>query len=223
MSCWVTYFVLLTFFSFDGSAEKMSILFFVSDDMRPEINSFIGSDFPTPIHPRMHTPNLDELYGKSLVLKKAYVQQAVCSPSRTSLLTGRRPDTTHVYDLVKYFRKVGGNFTTIPQFFKDNGYLAAGMGKIFHHGPASDFDDPISWNFPYYHAPNLAMYHTYDRSWYSVSKERRDKYPLPDEQIANRAIKMLKEAAPKARTGEKPFFFGVGFRFPQTTSSVRVS
>ena len=215
MSCWVTYFVLLvTFFSFDGSAEKMNVLFFVSDDMRPEINSFIGSDFPTPIHPRMHTPNLDELYAKSLVLKKAYVQQAVCSPSRTSLLTGRRPDTTHVYDLVKYFRKVGGNFTTIPQFFKDNGYLSAGMGKIFHHGPASDFDDPISWNFPYYHAPNLAMYHTYDRSWYSVSKERRDKYPLPDEQIANRAIKMLREAAPKARTGEKPFFFGVGFHKP---------
>ena len=113
-------------------SAKMNVLFFVSDDMRPELNSYLGPDFPSPVHPKMHSPNLDMLASKSLVLKRAYVQQAVCSPSRTSLLTGRRPDTTHVYDLVKYFRKVGGNFTTIPQHFKDNGYMSVGMGKIFH-------------------------------------------------------------------------------------------
>ena len=115
-----------------SAAKKMNVLFFVSDDMRPELASYLGPDFPSPVHPNMHTPNLDVLASMSLVLKRAYVQQAVCSPSRTSLLTGRRPDTTHVYDLVKYFRKVGGNFTTIPQYFKQNGYMSVGMGKIFH-------------------------------------------------------------------------------------------
>ena len=59
-----------------------NVLFFASDDMRPEINVY------NPNH-RMHTPNLDKLASESLLLKKAYVQQAVCSPSRTSLLTGR--------------------------------------------------------------------------------------------------------------------------------------
>ncbi len=114
------------------SADKKNVLFFVSDDMRPELTVYDGPDFPSPVHPKMHSPNLDALAAKSLLLKRAYVQQAVCSPSRTSLLTGRRPDTTHVYDLVHYFRKVGGNFTTIPQYFKQNGYLSIGMGKIFH-------------------------------------------------------------------------------------------
>ena len=49
---------------------------------------FSGPDFPDPVHPKMHTPNLDALANQSLLLKRAYVQQAVCSPSRTSLLTG---------------------------------------------------------------------------------------------------------------------------------------
>ena len=110
----------------------MNVLFLVSDDMRPELQAYYGPDFPSPVHPDMHTPTLDALAQKSLLLKRAYVQQAVCSPSRTSLLTGRRPDTTHVYDLIHYFRKVGGNFTTIPEYFKINGYRTVGMGKICH-------------------------------------------------------------------------------------------
>ncbi|KAK6171255.1 hypothetical protein SNE40_019482 [Patella caerulea] len=128
--------------------------------MRPEIGAYLGPDFPSPVHPQIHTPNLDALAAKSLLLKQSYVQQAVCSPSRTSLLTGRRPDTTHVYDLIHYFRNVGGNYTTIPEFFKNNGYRTIGMGKIFHPGPASGNDDPISWTDPYYHAAYIKF-----RSW----------------------------------------------------------
>jgi hypothetical protein len=63
------------------------------------LSSYNGRDFPSSIHPPMFTPNLDALAAKSLLLKRAYVQQALCSPSRTSVLTGRRPDTTHVYGL----------------------------------------------------------------------------------------------------------------------------
>ncbi|XP_071099231.1 iduronate 2-sulfatase-like [Haliotis cracherodii] len=85
----------------------------------------------------MHTPNHDGLAKKSLLLRRGYCQYAVCGPSRASALTGRRPDSTHVYDLHHYWRKEGGNFTTIPQFFKDNGYNTIGMGKIFHPGIAS--------------------------------------------------------------------------------------
>jgi iduronate 2-sulfatase len=116
----------------DRSSERKNVLFLVSDDMRPQLKCYSGTDFPSPVHPSMHSPSLDALASKSLLLKRAYVQQALCSPSRTSLLTGRRPDTTHVYDMNHYFREVGGNFTTIPQYFKENGYLSIGMGKVFH-------------------------------------------------------------------------------------------
>ncbi|ELU04608.1 hypothetical protein CAPTEDRAFT_127863, partial [Capitella teleta] len=76
--------------------------------------SDLSADFPTPVHPRMHTPYFDLLAKLSFVSRRAYVQHAVCSPSRISLLTGHRLDTTHVYDLNSYWRKVGGNYTTLP-------------------------------------------------------------------------------------------------------------
>lgn len=190
----------------------MNILFLAADDLRPELNCY-SPDFPSTVHPKLHTPNLDNLAARSLLMKKAYVQQAICSPSRTSLLTGRRPDTTHVYDLRTYFRNVGGNFTTIPQFFKDQGYLSAGMGKIFHPGyHASHHDDPISWNVPYYHSPNEAFWTGKDGrpSWLAVNKTMRHKHRLPDEQIAEQAKNTLYMAANQS----KPFFIAVGFHKP---------
>ena len=191
---------------------RMNVLFLVADDMRPELGAYYGKDFPSPIHPTMHSPNLDKLASKSLLLKRAYCQQAVCSPSRTSLLTGRRPDTTHVYDLQTYWRKSGGNFTTIPQYFKENGYTSIGMGKIFHPGIASGHDDPISWSAPYFHA--TIHWETRENSWKAVPDyELKDK-PLVDNQTAEHALGILRQVAPAAKSGEKPFFVAVGFHRP---------
>ena len=192
---------------------RMNVLFLVSDDMRPELQAYYGPDFPSPVHPDMHTPTLDALAQKSLLLKRAYVQQAVCSPSRTSLLTGRRPDTTHVYDLIHYFRKVGGNFTTIPEYFKINGYRTVGMGKIFHPGRASGWDDPISWTDPYFHGKQPREYTT-GNSWYSVPESEWSRKPILDTQNTNHGIAVLREVAPKARSGEQPFFVAVGLHKP---------
>ena len=57
------------------TAKRKNVLFLVSDDMRPELGAYQGRDYPTPVHPRMYTPNLDELASHSLVLRRAYVQQ----------------------------------------------------------------------------------------------------------------------------------------------------
>lgn len=83
--------------------------------------------------PTMITPNLDKLAQKSLLFNRAYAQYALCSPSRVSVLTGRRPTTTKVYHFEKYFRESMDNVTTIPQYFKENGYRTLGIGKVFHN------------------------------------------------------------------------------------------
>ena len=194
---------------------RKNVLFLVADDMRPELGCYYGDDFPSKVHPEIHSPALDSLAAKSLLLKRAYVQQALCSPSRSSLLTGRRPDTTHVYDLNHYFRKVGGNYTTIPEYFKMNGYTSVGMGKIFHPGVlASGNDDPVSWNMPYYHAPNLRYWTFGPNSWVAVPEEMMKERPLPDNQIADHAIQTLRTLAPDAKSGNQPFFLAVGFHKP---------
>ena len=197
-----------------SASPRKNVLFIVSDDMRPQLGAYSGPNFPSPIHPQMITRNLDRLASESLLLTRAYVQQATCSPSRTSFLTSRRPDTTHVYDLKSYFRKVGGNFTTLPQYFKKHGYESVGMGKVFHPREASGGDDPPSWTLPYYHPSNKPYWTTTKRSWYAATPDERKKRPLPDEQIVKHAVKMLRKLAPKAKSGQKPFFLAVGFYKP---------
>ena len=81
----------------------------------------------THTHIVTHTHTHTHIFGRALLLW--YVYQPF-----TLFAVGRRPDTTHVYDLVTYWRKAGGNYTTIPQYFKENGYRTIGMGKIFHPG-----------------------------------------------------------------------------------------
>jgi iduronate 2-sulfatase len=118
------------------AGQKLNVLFFAVDDLRPQLGCYGVTD--------IRTPNIDKLASDGLLFNRAYCQQAVCSPSRTSLLTGRRPDTTKVYDLVKHFRDVLPDVVTLPQHFKNNGYFCQSFGKIFHGG----LDDPKSWSAP---------------------------------------------------------------------------
>lgn len=201
--------------SLGAIAKPKNVLFLSVDDLRPEMNCISHRGFDVPSN--MHTPNICALAKDSLVLQRAQVGMATCSPSRTTMLTGRRPGTTRVWDLRSYFRDVTGNFTTIPQFFKEHGYHSVGMGKIFHPGLASGgFDCPLctgsddakwSWSEPYFsgHDPIGS-----EKSWMAVSKKVTDATPLQDTQVMERAKTIL------ARVGkmDKPFFVAVGFHKP---------
>ena len=195
------------------SSRKMNVLFLVSDDLRPELGSYVSESYPPYVSPKMKTPNLDSLASRSLLLERAYVQQALCGPSRSSFLTGRRPDTTRVYQCGVYFRKKGGNFTTIPQYFKMNGYRSIGMGKIFHSkGIHSGGDDPVSWSEPYFHArPNFEDIKT---SWAAIPDKELESKPLLDEQTTKHAVATLRRLANDVKTDKRPFFLAVGYRRP---------
>ena len=124
---------------------KYNVLFIAVDDLRPTLGCY-GA-------PVIRTPNIDRLAARGTLFRRAYCQQAVCSPSRTSLLTGCRPDTTKVYNLEDHFRKFIPDVVTIPEYFKQHGYHAQGMGKIYHGG----LNDPQSWTVPHW-APKAPGY-----------------------------------------------------------------
>ncbi len=127
-----------------GGGRPKNVLFIAVDDMNVDLGCY-GN-------PLAHTPSLDRLAASGVAFQRAYCQYPLCSPSRTSLLTGLRPDTTQVYDLSEHFRWTQPNRVTLPQMFKQQGYTSVRVGKIYHQGNPGELgfgglDDPESWHY----------------------------------------------------------------------------
>jgi iduronate 2-sulfatase len=113
---------------------KRNVLHFIIDDLRPQLPPYEGDLFyPGNLSNRIGAPAIAQLAEKSTVFMRAYAQYPLCSPSRASFFTGRRPSVTGVSKNDEQdFRDTHPNMTTIPQQFKQNGYAALGTGKVFH-------------------------------------------------------------------------------------------
>jgi arylsulfatase A-like enzyme len=196
-----------------ADAKKLNVLFIAVDDLRPEVNAS-GSSL-------IKTPNLDRIAARGTTFDRAYCQQAVCSPSRTSLMTGRRPDATRVWDLETHFRKALPDAVTVAHYFKNYGYHSQAMGKIFHGG----FDDAPSWSVPWEtpkapaYASEAALKMVADPA--NIDKKGRARGPaveeadVPDDtytdgKTARLAAKTLGELKQKGQ----PFFLAVGMAKP---------
>ena len=114
---------------------KPNILFIAIDDLRPELGCY-GS-------PIAKSPHIDRLAAEGLKFNRAYCQQAICSPSRASLMTGARPDTIGVIENTAYFRDLNPDIVTLPQHLVANGYETVYCGKIYH---AKMTDNERSWS-----------------------------------------------------------------------------
>jgi len=125
-------------------AEKTNVIMVVIDDLRTELGCY-GVD-------AMHSPSIDRFAQKSMLFNHAYAQYPVCNPSRSSFLSGLRPDEVGIISNTVPLRRVQPNLVTLPQLFRENGYFTAGIGKIFHlsvdHADERAlFVDPLSWDY----------------------------------------------------------------------------
>jgi arylsulfatase A-like enzyme len=193
--------------------RPMNVLFIAVDDLRPQLNCY-G-------HAQMVSPNIDRLAADGVLFEYAYCQQAVCAPSRASLLTGMRPDSTTIYDLHTPVSRHLPDVLTLPQHFRANGYTSISLGKIYHHWN----DDLPGWDEQPWHAPGpsyqIPENQALDRYAAEMSKGKtfRDRGPAteradveynayPDGKTADKAVEMLNALK------DGPFFLAVGFLKP---------
>jgi len=122
-------------------AQKPNILFIAVDDMKPMLGCY-GDE-------NILTPNMDKLAEQGTVFLNNSCQQAVCGPSRASLMTGTYPDTTKVYDLKTLIRTANPDTLTLPEYLKSKGYETTGTGKIYDPRSVGKEFDAVSWSIPF--------------------------------------------------------------------------
>ncbi len=206
--------VLLTSFA----CAKPNVLFIAVDDMNNDLGCY-G-------HPLVKSPNIDRLAAMGTRFDRAYCQFPLCSPSRSSIMTGLRPDTTRVFDLSYHFRKGMPDVVTLPQMFSKAGYYAARVGKIYHYGNPGDIgtsglDDPASWQE--FVNPAGRDHTTLETDVINYSPKRglgsamaflADKDGKDEEhtdgKVATEAIRLMNAHK------DAPFFLAVGFYKPHT-------
>lgn len=194
-----------------AETKPLNVLFIAVDDLRPEVNAS-GSNV-------IKTPNLDRIAARGTTFDRAYCQQAVCSPSRSSLMTGRRPDATRVWDLETHFRTALPDAVTVAQYFKDHGYHSQGMGKIYHGG----FDDAPSWSVPWQtpRAPQYATAEALKLQSTHVDNKGRGRGPAyesadvsDDTYTDGKTARLAAQTLAKLKQAGKPFFLAVGMAKP---------
>lgn len=185
------------------NAERPNVLFIAIDDMKPLLNVF-GYEY-------VQSPNIDKLADQGTAFLNAACQFPVCGASRASILTGLRPETTGVMDLKTKMRDVNPDVLTIPQHFKNNGYLTAGVGKIFDPRcvDGRQTGDAVSWTFPYMENPKSSVPEM------PKSRQVALAYDLPDEAFPDgRILKGGLDRMREMSAMDQPFFLAVGFKKP---------
>jgi arylsulfatase A-like enzyme len=210
------------------AARRPNILFIAIDDLNNELGCY-GASY-------VKSPNLDRFARSGVLFERAYCQLAMCAPSRASVLTGARPASTKVSGLYDNFRDALPNIQTLPELFKNHGYFADRIGKVFH------LDDVQSWSksysaprfgpqgperrTPYFNqAINEKGWKKFDlakaKGLIGAALERSQRGPLTeiadceddellDGKIAKEAVERLRELQEKGQ----PFFLAVGFHKP---------
>ncbi|RZL97683.1 MAG: DUF229 domain-containing protein, partial [Pedobacter sp.] len=222
--------MLFTGLRVDGKKEQQppNILLILVDDLKPALGVY-GDAIAK-------TPNLDRLATKGICFENAYSNQAVCAPSRINLMLGSRSTSSGIYDFGQNFRDYYPDALTMPQFFKQQGYHAESMGKVYHIGHNS-FGDEDSWSLP--HHKDLVIEYVdpkskqqgFTREEALFSNQSANGLPrglawespdvadeaYADGRVAKHAVERLKELKKKP---DQPFFLAVGFARPHLPFSV---
>ena len=192
-----------------AQTQRRNVVFIVADDMNTALGCYGDRT--------VRSPHIDGLARRGVLFHNAYCQYPLCQPSRTSFLSGRRPQTTRVWTLQTPTRQYLKDTVFLPEYFRQQGYYTAHVGKVYHTGDHAE--DPGSWDEEFREfgkTPPASTIlragkeggpkgHTFE---WDVLKSKDDE--TPDGFVARKSVELMEKAVRE----RKPFFLGVGFRRP---------
>ncbi len=201
------------------AADRPNVLFLISDDLNNSLGCY-GD-------PLVKSPNIDRLAARGVRFDRAYCAFPLCGPSRNSLLTGLYPNSTGIQANAQIFRQTIPNQRSLPQVFRNAGYFAGRIGKLYHYNVPNSIgtnghDDPGSWELELNPAgvdrleehPHITTLTPNQfggtLSWYASPKS--DEHHT-DALMAADAEWVLERCA---KQQQRPFFLAVGFFRPHT-------
>lgn len=188
-----------------ATEPRPNVLFIAVDDLRTSLGCY-GDRL-------VKSPNIDRFAGTARRFDHAYTQQAVCGPSRTSLLTGRLPDNTRVWHNRNRFRDAHPDIVTLPQLFKQHGYHTVSLGKIFS-GDERELD-PASWSEPEILRQEGWRNAALGDSGGEGKGAAWESADVPDEGYSDgKLAKLAVEKLANLQSSGEPFFLAVGFFKP---------
>ena len=180
------------------AAGRYNVLFIVVDDLRPLLGCYD--------HTEMHTPNIDRLAARGTLFRRAYCQYPLCNPSRTSMITGLRPETSGIVTNSANFRALLPDVVTLPQHFKTHGYHTQCIGRVLHIRELQN--DERAWSVRSWGPVWVPFNKRTTPSWQALDVADHE---LRDGQTAEKAAKVLEVLA---KFQSQPFFLAVGFYKP---------
>ncbi|MDQ3623752.1 MAG: sulfatase [Verrucomicrobiota bacterium] len=204
---------------FAAEAKRPNVLFLISDDL----NNLLGC-YGDPV---AKTPNIDRLAARGMRFERAYCAFPLCGPSRNSFLTGLYPNSTGILGNAQIFRQTIPSHVSVSQAFRQQGYFAARLGKLYHYNVPNSIgtdghDDPASWELELNPA-GVDRVEEHPRifsltpgsfggtlSWLASAK---DDAHHTDGMLAADAEWVLERCA---KQKDRPFFLAVGFFRPHT-------
>jgi iduronate 2-sulfatase len=211
--------LLFPFYSF-SQGSKPNVLFIAVDDLRPELGCY-G-------HNEVKSPTIDAIANAGGVFTKAYCQNALCGPSRASLMSGSYPDKIKVYGMSASAKTNWDNsrpsFITLPEQFRNYGYNAVGFGKIYDQRLGNDEGSSWDaftqrWKGEYISPRAKAILKTAD-SLIALGMEPDiirpavDFYDTPDETYTDGSNAKLAVEFINNYNSSEPFFLALGFSKP---------
>lgn len=220
-----------TLLSRNSTVSKPNILFIAIDDLKPLLGCY-GVEY-------VKTPNIDRIAESGMAFLNNHCQFAVCGPTRASLMTGLRPDSTRVWDLHTPMRNENPDILTLPQYFKQNGYETVAVGKIYDPRCVDKKYDPSSWSIPFIKDKDPAVMGYLNPETTKIITKRKNEamakgikshkklqeyinlkpsvesmdvsdFDYLDGVFAERGLELMEQLS----TSKKPFFLAVGFKKP---------